>query len=258
MYLTNIDTIIFDLHGTIYENSKAITGVNTTLKKLRKAGFKMNFVTNTDGRSIKDVYNNILKKNITEINYEEVFTPVSAVKEFIKNNIKKSFYPLVHNDVYPDLENIRTDNEFPDYIIIGDFCDKVSYNEINKVFKMIKNGAEIIALSKTLWYFDEKGYNINTGSFVRMFELACDKEAILMGKPSKEFFYLALEKSNSLAKNTIVVGDDITTDIVGANKINSIGVLVKTGMFDERILQKSEVKPNFIIQNINELPDLFK
>ncbi len=255
MCLKNVDTIIFDLNGTLYERGIAIEGANDTIQKLREKGFNLSFITNTDGRSIHDVYNSVIKKGI-EIRIEEIFTPITAVKEFIEKHKEKSYYPLVHDDVLEDLTDIKRDDNNPDYVIIGDFCDKVSYEKINMVFRMIKNGAEIISLSNTLWYIDVDGYSINTGSFVKMFEIACDKEAILMGKPSEEYFNMALARTNSKPENTIIVGDDITTDILGAKEINAIGVLVKTGVYNEEQLHRSNIKPDYIIENINELMKL--
>ena len=252
----NIDTILFDLNGTLYEKGIALDGVNETIEQFRHRKYNLSFITNTDGRSEIDVYQRVLKKGI-DIRKEELYTPVTAVKQYIKQNNNKTFYPLVHDDVINDLQNLKYDDIKPDYIIIGDFCDKLSYKEINKVFRMIKNGAQIVALSKTLWYIDAEGYNINTGSFVKMFEIACDKEAILMGKPAKMFFEMALKRTDSKPENTLIVGDDIKTDIMGAKRLKAKSVLVRTGVFEEKVLKRIGFKPDFIIDNINELIKLF-
>lgn len=253
--MKNIDTIIFDLNGTLYQKRVIIEGASDTLKKLRDKGYKFNFITNTDGRKIEDVYNSVLKMGL-KINFEELFTPVTAAKSFIEKNADKTFYLLVQDDVLEDLKHASINEKNPDYVIIGDFSDKMSYDEINKVFRMIKGGAQIIALSKTLSYIDVDGYSINTGAFVKMFEVACDKEAILMGKPSKDYFYLALDRTESKPENTLIIGDDITTDVLGANKLNATSVLVKTGCFSEESLNNSSVKPDYVIENVNQLPEL--
>lgn len=204
---------------------------------------------------IQPIYQGVIKKGI-EVNREEIYTPITAIKMFIEENSDKTFYTLVQDDVLKDLENAKIDDVNPDYVIICDFSDKVSYDEINKVFRMIMNGAEIITSSKTLWYIDVDGHSINTGSFVRMFEAACDKEAILMGKPSTNFFEMALKRTNSKAENTLVIGDDIKTDILGAIKLNARSALVKTGVYNEEKLQKTDFKSDFVIDDINQLHKL--
>lgn len=253
--MRNIDTIIFDLNGTLYEKGIVIEGVSDTLKRLRSKGFKFNFITNTDGRKIEDVYSKLPKMGL-DISIDELFTPVSAAKLFIEQNKDKTFYLLVHDEVKEDLCHANINEKNPDYIIIGDFRDKMSYDEINKVFKMIKGGSQILALSKTLSYIGVDGHNINTGAFVKMFEAACNKEAVLMGKPSLDYFNLALDRTESIPENTLIIGDDITTDILGAKKLNAIGVLVKTGCFCNESLNNSDIKPDYIVENVNQLPKL--
>lgn len=253
--MQDINTILFDLNGTLYERGVAIPDVNDTLNKLRQSNYQLSFVTNTDSRSISDVHQRVVKMGLN-LELHEVYTPVTAVKAFIAGHPDKSFYPLVHDEVLADLSGINRNDTNPDYVIIGDFCDKVSHGEINKVFRMIKGGAQIIALSKTLWYIDVDGYTINTGAYVRMFEIACDKEALLMGKPSEAFLRLALDRTNSRPENTLVVGDDIKTDIWGAKLIGARNALVRTGVFDAGALEASEYKPDVVLADVNQLPQL--
>lgn len=251
----NIDTILFDLDGTLYAKGKPIKTAVNIIETLRKEKFKLGFITNTDGSPIEYIHNRLINMGFN-ISLEEVFTPVAAVKQFFINNPKKSCYCLVNDSVLESLKDININHINPDYVVIGDFSDKTSYEEINKVFRFIMNGSSILALSKTKYYFQDNGININTGAFVSMFENACEKEAILLGKPSKEFFNLALTHLGSVSSNTVVIGDDVTVDVAGANAINAVSVLVKTGHYNEDLMNKLKIKTDYIIEDITKLPDL--
>lgn len=250
-----VDTILFDLDGTLYAKGKPIKTAVEVIERLRKEDIKLGFITNTDGWPIEFVHERLVKMGF-KISLEEVFTPVAAVKQFFADNPDKSCYCLVTEEVLDSLKGLNMNDKNPDYVVIGDFSDKTSYEEINKVFRLIKQGSSILALSKTMYYFQDNGVNINTGAFVSMFERACEKEAVLLGKPSKEFFNLALNRLGSLPNNTLVVGDDISVDAAGANAINAVSVLVKTGHYDENVVSKSTVKPDYIIEDITALPEL--
>lgn len=250
-----IDTILFDLDGTLYAKGKPIKTAVNIIETLRKEQLKMGFITNTDGWPIEHIHKRLINMGFN-ISLEEVFTPVAAVKQFFINNPQKSCYCLVSDGVLESLKDINMNHINPDYVVIGDFSDKTSYEEINKVFRFIMSGASILALSKTKYYFQDNGININTGAFVSMFENACEKEAILLGKPSKEFFNLALTHLGSLSSNTVVVGDDVTVDVAGANAINATSVLVKTGHYNEDLMNKLKIKTDYIIEDITKLPDL--
>ncbi len=253
--MKHFDTILFDLDGTLYAKGKPIKSAVSIIEILREKNMKMGFITNTDGSPVEYIHNSLINLGFN-IPLKEIFTPVIAVREFFANNPLKSCYCLVTDKVFESLKDLNMNDAHPDYVVIGDFSDKISYNEINKVFRFIMNGSKILALSKSHYYFNNNGININTGAFVSMFENACNKEAILLGKPSKEFFNLALTHLGSIPSNTLVVGDDITVDIVGAKTINATSVLVKTGHYNEDLVNKFKIKPNYIMEDITELPDL--
>lgn len=255
MKLDNIDTLLLDLNGTLYERRIPVPGVKDTIQKLRARGLNLNFITNTDGRSVFDVHKKLQSMGL-DIKKEELLTPVSAAKQFINNNQDKKFYLLVDDDVLGDLKHANMDENEPDYVIIGDFSRKLDYDTLNKVFRMIKKGAEIIALSKTLWYVDVDGHSLNTGAFVAMFEEACDKEGKLLGKPAIDFLNMALNRTKSIAENTLVIGDDIKTDIAGGNALGAVTVLVQTGVYNPDLLLETESKPNYVIKDVNGLVDL--
>ncbi|MCK8058950.1 MULTISPECIES: TIGR01458 family HAD-type hydrolase [unclassified Fusibacter] len=257
MKFKNIDTLIFDLNGTLYEKGVMVKGVAELISNLREEGYHLNFITNTDGRSIGDVHKRVTRLGI-DIQEDELFTPVSAVKQMIAMEPEKRYHFLVHDDVLADFEGAIRDDQTPDYVVIGDFNDKMNYDVINKAFRLIKNGAEIISLSNTLWYIDRDGDSINTGAFVSMFETACNKKAKLMGKPASEYFNMALARTNSLPEKTMVIGDDIATDIFGAKKINAIAIQVKTGVYSEASNENAVYKPDYIIDDVTHLRFLLR
>ncbi len=116
------------------------------------------------------------------------------------------------------------------------------------------SGAGIIAMQKGRYFVGADGYHIDTGAFVKLLEYATGKEAIVLGKPSKEFFSLALRSCSCTADQAVVVGDDVTTDIAGAKAIGSLAILVKTGKAAGSNVGVGGESPDIIIDSIAELP----
>ena len=79
-----------------------------------------------------------------------------------------------------------------------------------------------------------------------------------MGKPSAEFFRLALEDMDASPQETAMIGDDILTDVGGAQKMGMSGILVKTGKYREEMAKSSEVKPDLVLDSIARLPEHLK
>ena len=86
-------------------------------------------------------------------------------------------------------------------------------------------------------------------------EYASNKRAIIMGKPEKNFFSLALKDMNLPINQVVMVGDDILSDIGGAKKNNIIAIQVKTGKFQKKDVTTSPNQPDFRINSIADLPN---
>ena len=80
-----------------------------------------------------------------------------------------------------------------------------------------------------------------------------------MGKPSKEFFSAALEKEiGASAEVTVLIGDDIYTDICGAQKSGMKAFLVKTGKYLKDDVENSGVDPDAVLNSIADLKDYLR
>ena len=74
-----------------------------------------------------------------------------------------------------------------------------------------------------------------------------------MGKPSPEFFQMALRDMDSSSDQAAMIGDDILTDVAGAQKLGMQGILVKTGKYREDIARSSGVVPDLVLESLADL-----
>jgi hypothetical protein len=71
------------------------------------------------------------------------------------------------------------------------------------------------------------GLQLDSGAFVAGLEQAAGIEAEVVGKPAAAFFATALAHLGAAAAHTLMVGDDIETDVLAAQRQGLTGVLVK-------------------------------
>jgi HAD superfamily hydrolase (TIGR01458 family) len=252
-----IKALFIDLEGTLYFKSKQIEGADNTIKLLRQKGFILRFLTNTDSKSTHSIVKDLEDMGL-DIHEEEIFTPITALRQFIKQNEGKKFHMLLSNELKNEFIKDISSDVYVDYVVVGDFRDAVSYESLNKAFQYIMEGAEIIALQKGKYFIRSNGYNIDTGAFVSLFEYASGKTAHVLGKPSVEFFNLALQNIGYQSSETAIIGDDITTDIVGARRCKSLPILVRTGKFNHITLEQSTEKPEYIVESIADIPKILE
>ncbi|MEW5978496.1 MAG: HAD hydrolase-like protein [Acidobacteriota bacterium] len=77
-----------------------------------------------------------------------------------------------------------------------------------------------------------------------------------MGKPSKDFFNLALADLRLPADQVVMVGDDLDADIAGACRAGLRTVLVRTGKYHPADLTSAAIQPDWVIDNVAGLPAL--
>ena len=94
---------------------------------------------------------------------------------------------------------------------------------------------------------------LDAGAYVAALEYASGKQAKLVGKPSRQFFEIALEGFGLPPHQVAMVGDDVENDVGGAQRAGLMGILVQTGKYRKDLVEKSGVTPDLVVKNLGEL-----
>lgn len=257
--LSKIKAFLIDLAGVIHVDEKLIEGAKETLEFLKKKQYKYLFISNTTQKRRISISRRLKKLDI-QINKEEIFTPPIAAINKLKKEGKNKCYLLSTGDIHEDFEEngIILTNKKVDYVIVGDAAHNFSFIKMNEAFRLLLEGADLIALEKDKYYLSSDGYMLSAGPFVAALEYATGKKSLIVGKPSKYFFQLGLNKLGKDLKleEIAMIGDDINSDIGGAQQIGIKGILVKTGKFRKVSLENSKIKPDMILDSIADLPNI--
>jgi len=102
---------------------------------------------------------------------------------------------------------------------------------MNKAFRLLEQGCSLIAMGMNRYFREKDGLSLDAGSFVTALEYVANTKALIIGKPSAEFFRTALMSVNCKAENAIMIGDDVEADVIDALDAGLQGILVKTGKY---------------------------
>jgi len=95
---------------------------------------------------------------------------------------------------------------------------------------------------------------LDTGRFVGALALASGRRALVAGKPSPGFYAAALQSLEvEPAGSVAMVGDDLWSDVEGAQRAGLQGWLVRTGKYRETALRESGILPDRILESVAEL-----
>ena len=249
-----IQGFLLDLDGVLYVGSQPVPGALETLDILRERGCPVRFVSNSTRRSRASVAERLRAMGFS-IEEQEILTPAVAAASMLGKE-KKTAFLVTTGDAHRDFEDagITITGDHPDAVVIGDAGDRFTYELLTRAMRMILSGAQLIALEKDRTWMGNDGLLLSAGPFVAALEYATGKEALCVGKPSPGFFSIALEGLGIPAFNAAMVGDDIETDIRGAQRCGLQGILVRTGKFREDLLASSGVLPDLVIDSVADLP----
>ena len=121
---------------------------------------------------------------------------------------------------------------------------------------MIKTGGDLYSLGKGKYYQEDGELTLDVGAFTAALEYATEKDAIVVGKPAPEFFLTALSDMGCPPGEAVMVGDDIASDVGGAQKCGIQGVLVRTGKYRPSDEQHHSVTPDLIADNLSHFIDI--
>ncbi len=242
--------LLVDLDGTIYFKGKLIKDALDFLHSLTRKGVVIRYLTNTNGTPPAKIVA-WLRDYGLHIEDEQFFNPTKVAKAYFSKNESLSYYVMASDDIKTCFRDGNWEEKQPDCVLLGALEEVCNYDEINKVFNFIANGSRLISTSYSPYYYANNGERkIDTGSFTRMFESSIGVKAQLIGKPSRLFYQMVLESTTLEPKECIAIGDDIDTDIVGANQFGIYSVLVQTGKYNQAYVQASEVVPNEILLSL--------
>ena len=253
--VTNVKGLLIDLEGVLYSDNKLIPGSIDVIKKLRKHNLKLRFLTNTTTTPRNLIFNKLQDFGFN-IQEEEIFTPIIATKNYLRDNKVKKIALVTNIEIIEEFNDYEITQKNPDVVIMGDIYKDFKWEILDRIFKLvyIENSA-LIALHQNKYCIRDNKISLDLGPFVKAIEYSSGKKSILMGKPEKNFFDLAVKDLDIIKDNILMIGDDITSDIEGSINANLKAIQVKTGKFQEKDLKHS-TQPHYRIDSINYLPKL--
>lgn len=246
---------MLDLDGTLYFKGAQIPHAARALNELREMVYRLRILTNTDSKTTGTLHRETAAMGLP-VGETEIFSTVTAALRFLQGHPGKRCFCLLSKELATEFAPFHAGEGAVDYVLVGDFRESVSYDVLNTAFRHVMAGAEIIALQKGRYFVSSDGYNLDTGSFVQLLEFGSGKTARILGKPSADFFRSAMRDVGCSSEEVAIVGDDVTTDIAGAKAIGALSVLVRTGKYSDEALERSSVKPDYVVDSITDVPRL--
>ena len=245
---------LIDMDGVIYKENELIPGAKEFIDSLLDRRIPFLFLTNNSQRTRRDVTFRLKRLGI-EVDASHVFTCALATARFLaEQKPDGTAFVIGEGGLLTSLHHngFAIVDHDPDYVVVGE-GRVFNFEMIEKATTMVMNGAKLIATNPDANCPTPSGLRPGCGAIVAMLEKATGIEAFSVGKPSPVMMRAARKELGLSTGQTIMVGDTMSTDILGGTQMGYSTVLVLTGSTRRDDLRRFAYRPDFIAESIADL-----
>ena len=250
----SLQAVLLDLDGVLYVGEQTIPGAQGALAMLRQAGYGLRGITNTTTMPRRAVAEKLARLGLA-LSERELATPATLAVRAIGRD---SAALCIRDSLREDFADIREDERHPSWVVMGDPGGAGYAPEtLQRIFRLCMGGARVLALHKNRFWQKPDGLHLDLGAYVAAIEYATGQNATILGKPSPDFFQAVCADLGTDPAHCLMVGDDIESDIGGAQRVGMRTVLVQTGKYREaqvHTCMDQGIRPDRILPSIAELP----
>lgn len=225
MIAETFDVFLFDLDGVVYLGGEALPDAVESVNRLYEMDKKIRFLTN-DPRSKRETVVETLQSLGIDAREDEIVTSGWATARYLAQQDVTTAAVVGSEGLRAELkgEGLVITDDTPEAMVVG-ADEETSYADIQRATRHIHRGATFVGTNPDGSFPTADGPAPGAGAIVRAVEAATGTEPTVVGKPESLMFEMALAGIADDAQS-VVVGDNPATDILGAHRAGLTGVLV--------------------------------
>jgi len=252
--LTDKKIFILDLDGTFYLGNKLIDGSLDFIERLKKTGKEYMFFTNNSSRRAEDYINKLSAMGL-EITRQQIATSADVTINYLGKHYKeKTIYllatPIVEKQFYDSGIKISAHNA--DAVVVS-FDKSLTYDKLSLACSLIRKGSSFIATHPDINCPTEDGFEPDCGAMCALITASTGVKPKYLGKPYRETVDFIIDRTGYKLDEIVFVGDRLYTDIATAYNHGASSLLVLSGETSMADLEKSDIKPDFVFQDLGKV-----
>ncbi len=251
-FLKTIRALVIDADGVLWRGNHGLPGVAEFFDFLRVHQIKFVIATNNSAHPASDVVDRLARLG-AKINESNVLTSAQATALYLprvapnakrvhvlggrglSDALTKAGYNVVEQDA--------------DVVAVGIDVD-LTYQKLKVASREIMRGAKFIGTNADKTFPAADGIVPGAGAILAALETVTGVAPIVVGKPERIMFDLAIEKMNMAREHAATLGDRLETDILGGQRAGLKSILVMTGVTTPAILTQSSIRPDAVFDDL--------
>lgn len=244
---------VFDLDGVIWLGKEAVPGAVEAVNKLKSLGKEVRFLTNNASKK-RETTTRLLQGLGIETNNSEVITSGFATAKYLAKKFGNvDVYVLGTNELREEMREAGLNIVERNAEIVAVGLDReFNYSKLDQALQnIIVDGAKFVACNCDPAFPEKNATRPGAGSIVAALACCAGRQAdIIVGKPSLPCYEIVLETLNLAAKDCLMVGDKIETDLSGGRNAGMSTALVLSGIGKAEDIKRLNFTPEHVIESV--------
>ncbi|SHH10485.1 4-nitrophenyl phosphatase [Bradyrhizobium erythrophlei] len=253
--VTPIRGVISDLDGVVYRGSQSIPESVKAFQTWQARGVPYAFVTNNATKSAAQFAAKLTAMGVP-VSAAQVFNAISATASLMRRRWPPGtrVFAIGENPLLEELEagGFTSAGENAEVVVLG-FDYALTYDKLRTAVRAALNGAAVVVTNPDTLTPADSGFEPCVGVLAAAVTAAVPSAVpIVVGKPQPFMVEEALAHVATANSETIMIGDQIATDIVAGQSAGLRSVLVTTGL---PYIAVAGVTPDRVVSSLLELVD---
>jgi len=253
-HMTKPRNYLIDMDGVLVRGRTVIPGAPGFLNRLRERTARFCVLTNNPTLTPGDLSHRLRTIGL-DVPPENIFTSAMATGNFIQlqTNCKTAFV-IGESGLTTAIHEaglIITDHD-PDYVILGE-TQTYNFEMLTKAIRLVAGGAKFVATNPDASGPAEDGIVPACGAMAALVEKATGRAPFFIGKPNPFMMRSALNYLGVHSENTVMVGDNMNTDIIAGVEAGLETILVLTGVTRRAAVDTYPFQPSHIVDSVADI-----
>ncbi|QKG83729.1 TIGR01457 family HAD-type hydrolase [Kroppenstedtia pulmonis] len=243
---------LIDLDGTLYRGKEVIEGGLYFLRELQKRKLPFLYVTNNSSTRPEEVAGRLQSMGYPA-EPVQVITSSMAMAHYLRKQEMNRVYVIGEAGLVSALQNegIQMTETEPDAVVVG-IDRQFTYDKMKRACLAIRSGAHFYGTNSDRFLPTEEGMVPGNGSLCCAISAATGVEPVWIGKPEAPIMDFALERIGGSREETLIVGDNLNTDILAGQKAGVDSLLVFSGVTHPQDYKEAAIHATYTVNDLRE------
>jgi 4-nitrophenyl phosphatase len=251
----NLQALILDMDGVLWKEDEPIGDLPEIFRRIEQRGLQVTLATNNATKTV-DQYLHKLKGFGVTLQPAQIVNSPQAVAHYLRERYPSggAVYVLGEDGLHQAIQESGFHHSQQDVLAVVVGMDRtLTYEKLTRATLLIRSGAQFIGSNPDCTFPTPEGLAPGAGAILAALEAATDQQPLILGKPAPEMYRIAMQRMNVAHENTLVVGDRLGTDIIGAQQLGCCTGLVLSGVTTLEAAREWDPAPDWIAKDLSDL-----